>query len=141
MMENVSRTTPDPSRERRIFRVTLAGSIVNLLLLVFKFVAGFVGNSAAMLADAVHSLSDFATDIVVIVFVRISGKPEDKDHDYGHGKYETLATVIIGCVLLIVGFGIMKNGVSSIIRVCRGEILPAPGALALIAQNGRAGGK
>ena len=133
MMENVSRTTPDPSRERRIFRVTLAGSIVNLLLLVFKFVAGFVGNSAAMLADAVHSLSDFATDIVVIVFVRISGKPEDKDHDYGHGKYETLATAIIGLLLLFVGFGIFWNGASAIVGVLHGEPLEEPGMVALIA--------
>ena len=132
MMENVSRTTPDPSRERRIFRVTLAGSIVNLLLLVFKFVAGFVGNSAAMLADAVHSLSDFATDIVVIVFVRISGKPEDKDHDYGHGKYETLATAIIGLLLLFVGFGIFWNGASAIVGVLHGEPLEEPGMVALI---------
>ncbi|MBQ2423932.1 MAG: cation transporter, partial [Alistipes sp.] len=76
-------------RERQIFRTTLVGSVANLLLLVFKFVAGIVGHSAAMVADAVHSLSDFITDIVVIVFVSIAGKPEDKDHDYGHGKYET----------------------------------------------------
>lgn len=61
-----------------------------------------------MLADAVHSLSDFVTDIIVIIFVRISNKPEDKDHDYGHGKYETLATAIIGyyfCVSALVSFG------------------------------------
>ena len=83
-------------REKGIYRVTVVGSIVNFLLLVFKFFAAFFGHSAAMLADAVHSLSDFVTDIIVIVFVRISAKPEDESHDYGHGKYETLATAIIG---------------------------------------------
>ena len=74
------------SREKGIYKVTIVGSIVNFLLLVFKFFAGIAGHSAAMLADAVHSLSDFITDIVVIVFVRIAGKPEDKGHDYGDRK-------------------------------------------------------
>ena len=74
-------------REKKIFRVTLLGSIVNILLLVVKFLAGIVGNSAAMIADAIHSLSDLVTDIVVIAFVRLSEKPQDNDHDYGHGKY------------------------------------------------------
>lgn len=90
-------------REKKIYRVTLMGSVVNVVLLVFKFVAGILGGSAAMIADAVHSLSDFLTDIVVIAFVRISSKPVDEDHDYGHGKYETLATSIIGLALLAVG--------------------------------------
>ena len=65
-------------RERRIYRVTLAGSVTNVVLLVFKFVCGILGGSAAMIADAVHSLSDFLTDVVVLVFVRLSSKPEDK---------------------------------------------------------------
>ena len=86
-----------------------------------------------MLADAVHSLSDFVTDIIVIIFVRISNKPEDKDHDYGHGKYETLATAIIGILLLCVGFGILWNGASSIYDFFHGEQLGEPGMLALIA--------
>lgn len=109
------------------------GSIVNFLLLVFKFFAGIAGHSAAMLADAVHSLSDFITDIVVIVFVRIAGKPEDKGHDYGHGKYETLATAIIGLLLLCVGFGIFWNGASSIYTFLQGGQLESPGVVALVA--------
>ena len=83
-------------REKEIYKVTLVGSFVNFLLVIFKFLAGIAGHSAAMLADAVHSLSDFITDVVVILFVRISNKPVDKSHDYGHGKYETLATALIG---------------------------------------------
>ena len=86
------------SREKEIYKVTIVGSIVNFVLLAFKFVAGILGHSAAMLADAVHSLSDFVTDVIVLVFVRISNKPQDKDHDYGHGKYETLATAIKGII-------------------------------------------
>ena len=121
------------ARERGIYKVTIIGSSVNFLLLVFKFVAGFMGHSAAMLADAVHSLSDFVTDLVVIVFVRISNKPQDKTHDYGHGKYETLATAIIGLLLLVVGFGILWNGASSIYAFIKGQQLEEPGMVALIA--------
>ena len=95
-MEVQSMAKEEIAREKGIYRVTIVGSVVNFLLLLFKFFAGIVGHSAAMLADAVHSLSDFITDIIVIVFVRISSKPEDEGHDYGHGKYETLATAIIG---------------------------------------------
>ena len=121
------------AREREIYRVTIVGSVVNLLLLAFKFFAGIVGHSAAMLADAVHSLSDFVTDIIVLVFVKLSSKPEDADHDYGHGKYETLATAIIGICLCLVGLGIFWNGAQSIWHVVRGGTLPEPGMLALVA--------
>ncbi|MDR0892497.1 MAG: cation diffusion facilitator family transporter [Mediterranea sp.] len=123
----------DSSREREIYKVTVIGSVVNLLLLVFKFVAGIVGHSAAMMADAVHSLSDFATDIIVIVFVRIAGKPQDEDHDYGHGKFETLATAIIGLVLLVVGFGIFWEGATTIYAVVQGKALEEPGMIAFYA--------
>ena len=117
-------------REKAIYQVTWAGSFVNFLLVVFKFIAGILGHSAAMIADAVHSLSDFATDIVVLIFTRISNKPQDKSHDYGHGKYETLATAIIGIVLFAVGAGICWNGLRAIQTVWQGGHLPAPGMLA-----------
>lgn len=125
--------TGNATREKEIYKVTLWGSAVNFALLVFKFIAGFLGHSSAMIADAVHSLSDFVTDIIVIVFVRISGKPQDEGHDYGHGKYETLATTIIGTVLMFVGIGILVNSTDSIIDVCNGKQLPAPGIVALVA--------
>lgn len=123
----------DSAREKGIYKITIVGSVVNFFLLVFKFFAGIAGHSAAMLADAVHSLSDFITDIIVIVFVRISNKPEDKGHDYGHGKYETLATAIIGILLLGVGFGIFWNGAVTTYGFLHGEPLEAPRMLALIA--------
>lgn len=119
------------TREKGIYRVTLVGSGVNIVLLIFKFVAGIVGHSAAMMADAVHSLSDFATDIVVLLFVRISSKPQDKGHDYGHGKYETLATAVIGLALLAVAVGIIVGGAVKIAAWLRGEALSAPGMVAL----------
>lgn len=121
------------TREKEIYKVTLLGSFVNLLLVIFKFLAGIAGHSAAMLADAVHSLSDFITDVIVILFVRISNKPQDKSHDYGHGKYETLATALIGVALLGVGLGILWNGANEILAFLRGEQLRSPGMLALVA--------
>ena len=111
--------------------MTLVGGAVNVILLLFKFVAGIVGHSAAMVADAIHSLSDFVTDLIVLVFVRISGKPEDKSHDYGHGKYETLAMTIIGMALLAVAIGIVYSGMTKIIAWANGAQLEAPGMLAL----------
>lgn len=123
----------EQERVKEIYRVTIVGSVVNLLLVVFKFVAGLLGRSSAMIADAVHSLSDFVTDIVVIVFVNISGKPEDEDHRYGHGKYETLATVIIALALFAVGVGILVDGAKDVAAVVNGAVLPAPSMIALIA--------
>lgn len=121
-------------RDKKVYRVTLLGSVVNLLLLVFKFVAGVLGHSAAMIADAVHSLSDFVTDLIVIVFVKISSKPEDADHAYGHGKYETLASCIIGLALIVVGVMMGYNATVKIVDVVRnGTELASPGIIALVA--------
>lgn len=121
------------TRDQRIYKITLTGSIVNMLLLVMKFVAGILGNSAAMVADAVHSLSDFLTDIVVLAFVKLSAKPADHDHDYGHGKYETIATSIIGMALVIVAVMLGWDGVEKIVQVIQGEELQSPEHIALVA--------
>ena len=118
------------TRNREIYKVTLVGGAVNVVLLLFKFVAGIVGHSAAMVADAVHSLSDFVTDIIVLVFVRLSAMPKDKSHDYGHGKYETLAMTFIGLALLVVAIGIVYEGVVKIAAWTGGEQLETPGMLA-----------
>lgn len=117
-------------REREIFRVTIVGGIINIVLLVFKFVAGIVGHSGAMIADAVHSLSDSLTDVIVLLFVHISGKPQDKSHDYGHAKFETLATTLIGIALLAVAISIIYQGGMRIGLWLGGQELPAPGLLA-----------
>ena len=118
-------------RNKEIYKVTLLGGAVNVVLLVFKFVAGIVGHSAAMVADAVHSLSDFVTDVIVLIFVHISGKPKDKSHDYGHGKFETLATTVVSMSLLVVAAGILYSGVMKIVAWANGAQLEAPGMLAL----------
>ena len=120
-------------RVKEVYKVTIAGSIINVVLLVLKFAAGILGHSAAMIADAIHSLTDFATDVVVLVFVKLGNKPKDKDHDYGHGKYETLATAIIGISLFVVGVMICYSGVTKTYRAICGETLQQPGVVALIA--------
>lgn len=118
-------------RQHAIYRVTIVGAVLNLILIIFKMLAGILGRSGAMVADAIHSLSDFVTDVIVLVFVRISNKPRDVDHDYGHGKYETLATALIGVLLFVVGVGVLASGCSSILAYLRGETLGQPGMVAL----------
>lgn len=119
------------TREGEIYKVTLVGSIANLLLVVFKFIAGILGHSAAMTADAVHSLSDFITDVVVIIFVGISAKPQDESHEYGHGKFETLASFFVALVLLGAAGGVIVSGGGKLMDWLNGEELKAPGMLAL----------
>ncbi len=121
------------NREKEIYKVTLVGSAGNVALLTFKFIAGVMGHSSAMIADAVHSLSDFITDVIVLAFVHVSAKPQDKDHDYGHGKYETFATFIIGLALIAAATGIIVSGVTKLIDWAGGKQLAAPGWLALAA--------
>lgn len=120
--------------ERALF-VSWIGLWVNVVLTVFKFIAGFSGNSAAMIADAVHSLSDFATDIVAVMGFRITGRPVDRTHDYGHGKFETLTTVIVGVTLLAVAAGIFYSGGKRVLLALQGETIPRPGMIALIAAG------
>ena len=119
------------NREREIYKVTLVGSAGNAALLAFKFVAGIVGHSSAMIADAVHSLSDFLTDIIVLIFVNISSKPQDETHDYGHGKYETVASFLIGLALIGAAVGIIVSGAVKFASWLSGDDLEAPGKLAL----------
>ena len=124
------------SSDRRIddiCRITWLGAFVNLLLVAVKFAAGIAGLSAAMVADAIHSLSDLATDAIVIIFVKLSNKPADSDHDYGHGKYETFATLIIGTLLAIVGIGMMWGGGEKILDILSGTMIPTPGWTAFTA--------
>ncbi len=121
------------SRERDIYKVTMVGSAGNVALLAFKFAAGVLGHSSAMIADAIHSLSDFITDVVLLAFVHMSAKPQDEDHDYGHGKYETFATLIIGLAIMAAATGIIISGVDKLVDWVGGRQLAAPGWLALAA--------
>ena len=119
------------NREKEIYKVTLVGSAGNAALLTFKFIAGVLGNSSAMIADAVHSLSDFVTDLLVLVFVSISAKPQDQSHDYGHGKFETIASFLIGLALVAAATGIVVAGIMKLMAWLNGEQLEAPGWIAL----------
>lgn len=118
-------------REKKIFKVTLAGSAGNAILVVLKFVAGVISHSSAMIADAIHSISDFITDIIVLIFVGISARPQDRSHDYGHGKFETLASMFISLALLAAAIGIIVSGALKFTSWLNGEVLSAPGSLAL----------
>lgn len=119
------------NRTKDIQKITLWGAFCNIALTIVKFVAGILGGSTAMLADAVHSASDLVTDIIVIVFTRISGKGKDKGHDYGHGKFETLATVVVSLMLLVVGAEMIKSSYQQIRSAMEGNPLPAPEMIAL----------
>ena len=119
------------NREKEIYKVTLIGSAGNAALLTFKFIAGVMGHSSAMIADAVHSLSDFVTDLLVLVFVSISAKPQDQSHDYGHGKFETIASFLIGLALVAAATGIVVSGSSKLWDWWCGEQLESPGWIAL----------
>lgn len=120
-------------REKEIRRITLWGAVVNIVLTAGKIVAGIAGRSAAMIADGIHSLSDLLSDAVVLLFTHISSKGKDRDHSFGHGKFETLATLIVSIILIAVGGNLMSNGVRSIIGLFNGVEIPKPGYIALVA--------
>ena len=122
---------PTYERQKTIMRVTLWGAFGNLVLTAFKLVAGILGHSAAMVADAIHSLSDLISDFIVIIMVRVSSKGIDKSHDYGHGKYETLATTIIAIMLLFAGCELTMSGLEKIWQALHGKPQPTPGIIAL----------
>ena len=119
------------TRNKEIYRVTLIGSAGNAVLTACKLTAGILGGSSAMIADAVHSLSDFVTDLVVLIFVSISAKPKDTSHDYGHGKFETIASFLIGLALVGAAIGIAVSGSTKLLAWWNGESLEAPGLIAL----------
>lgn len=123
----------DKNRERskKATNITLVGSAVNIILAIIKITVGIVGSSTAMIADGIHSFSDLLTDIAVIVGFRIVGKPSDKSHDWGHGKFETLITVVVGLFLFAVGLGIVYSGGNSILKVIKGDVLRVPGYVAI----------
>lgn len=121
------------NREIQIRKVTLWGALVNLLLTAGKIAAGIFGRSAAMVADGIHSLSDLMSDVVVLAFSHIASKGKDRRHSFGHGKFETLATLIVSIILISAGVELCKKGIFSIVSAARGTVLPKPGMIALIA--------
>lgn len=132
-MERQQANGTNTGRLHAIYRITWIGFAVNLVLAAGKLAAGIIGRSGAMVADSVHSFSDLITDVVVLVFAKLSTKPRDATHEFGHGKYETLATVIISLFLAFAGIGILRDSVRAIVWAARGELLPRPGMIALVA--------
>ena len=118
-------------REKEIKRITIIGAVANTILSIIKVLVGIFGKSAAMIADGIHSLSDLVSDAVVLIFTHISSKGKDKRHAFGHGKFETLATLIVSIILMIVAAILMSEGIQSILDVLNGKTIPAPGRIAL----------
>ncbi len=110
-------------------RVTWIGMVANIMLSVFKFVAGLVGHSQAMVADAVHSFSDLSTDIAVLVGIKYWASPADEDHPYGHERIESIVTAFIALALFAVGLGIAYNGIVTAFE----PDTKSPEAIALVA--------
>ena len=121
------------TRDKQISRITWLGMVINACLTTFKLIAGAVGRSSAMVADGVHSLSDFISDIVILIFLKISVKGRDKDHDFGHGKFETMATFILSIILIVVAAQILAKGIEKTTAILHGETVEAPSLIALIA--------
>ena len=113
--------------------VTVIGIVINVLLIIIKLVSGIVGTSAAMIADALHSASDFLTDIGVFIGLKYLAKPPDSSHAYGHGRVETGISLVMGLIIIITGLGIFKGGGMAIIRFFDGISPAKPGLIALAA--------
>ncbi len=115
-----------------IQRVTWIGFWVNAVLMALKLAFGFYGRSDALVADGFHSMSDFATDLIVLVMVGIAYKRADSTHPYGHGKFETFASLLIAVILFVVAAGIVWNGLRAGVMCARGEELPRPDVWTII---------
>ncbi|TNF36372.1 MAG: cation transporter [Gammaproteobacteria bacterium] len=116
-------------RKKEIDRITLWGVVVNIVLAVGKILVGFMSNSHALIADGVHSLSDLISDGMVLMAAKHSHLDADDEHPYGHGRYETLATIGVGLFLIIIALGI---GIDAIMRLAEPATLTIPGTLALV---------
>lgn len=125
-------STGKEKREKTIARVTWVGFFTNLLLSAGKMTAGILGRSGAMIADAIHSISDFLTDVIVLIFVKVSVRPANEKYRYGHGKFETLATFLVGIILVFVALELMWGNVKTILAILTRELIPErPGQIAL----------
>ena len=130
MKANEKDTKPDETAVIR--KLSLVGIIGNVFLSAFKFVAGIMGNSSAMVSDAVHSLSDVFATFIAFLGVRFGRREADASHPYGHERIESLAAVVLGLILLVTGVGIGWGGLEKILAG-NYESLPIPGMIALIA--------
>ncbi len=130
-IQNTARVakSPDGSREKTIRKVTWVGLLANVLLAGFKFLAGIIGSSQALVADAIHSLTDLTTDIAVIAGSHYWSRPPDESHPYGHRRMETLVTVFIGIILAAAGVGVGWKAISTL----HAKHAASPGWIAVLA--------
>lgn len=117
---------------KRARKATVISFIINSILSIGKLIVGIVGKSGAMVADAIHSMSDLVTDVIVFISLKITQKPADDKHNYGHGKVETVATVLVSIALFIAGFSIGRDGIEDLIGVFKGESSNSPALLVVI---------
>lgn len=131
---NTTAKKEEPAWEHKVaMKVSGVSIAVNLLLSLFKLLAGIVAHSGAMISDAIHSASDVGSTFVVIVGVNLSSKKSDKEHQYGHERMECVSSIILSGLLLATGIGIGMSGIENIIKSTSGASIAVPGTLALIA--------
>ena len=121
----------DENFEKMAMKVSYVSIVANVLLTVFKLIAGLVAHSGAMVSDAVHSASDVFSTFVVIIGIKISAKDSDKEHPYGHERMECVAAIILATILCITGLGIGRVAIMDIVSGSENIVLP--GTLALVA--------
>ena len=119
--------------QQTAMKVSGISILVNLLLSVFKLIAGIVAHSGAMISDAIHSASDVGSTFIVIIGVRLSTKKSDKEHQYGHERMECVSSIVLAGMLLVTGLGIGITGARDIVKSTSGGTIAIPGTLALIA--------
>ncbi|MEE9501927.1 MAG: cation diffusion facilitator family transporter [Candidatus Aminicenantaceae bacterium] len=122
-----TRFGPITPREKKIRSVTLWGALLNVVLLILKIVTGLLIRSSALIADGVHSLTDLATDLLILLGARLSSRPADETHPFGHRKFDTIASQLIAFILIVVGFGFILSAGTAIFR----KELNYPGFLVL----------
>ena len=132
LVENTADAQVLQDYEKTAMKVSKVGIVANLVLTLFKLLAGVIAHSGAMVSDAIHSASDVFSTIVVIIGIRISSKASDKDHPYGHERLECVASIVLATVLAVTGLGI---GYSAVSKIAGGDYsqLAVPGILALVA--------
>ena len=132
-MEQENKENGSQIQQKIAMRVSGVSITVNLVLSLFKLLAGILAHSGAMLSDAVHSASDVISTIVVIIGVKLSGKKSDAEHQYGHERLECVSAIILAGLLFATGVGIGMSGIKSILAGSKGQKIMEPGLLALIA--------
>lgn len=118
-------------RRNAMMFITKLGFVMNIFLTIIKLLAGIFGRSSAMIADAVHSLSDILSDIIVLLFIDVASKPKDQNHKYGHGKFETFASFSVGLLLAIAGIGMLYSALGLILEIFQGNSIQKPGMIAI----------